>query len=168
MKKFFLLFAVMLCSMAGFAQKDTKAVGVHVAYGSEIKNLGVGIRGQYFYTDNVRFEGSFNKFFKKDGVSAWDLSANAQYVIGLGEKVNVYPFVGLTFANWTTEHKTILDQATGSYELKNDSHPRFGANFGLGLEYNLSGSTFATLEVRDQVVSDYNQVVVSLGIGYRF
>lgn len=95
----------------------------------------------------------------------WELNANAHYVVKLAEKFRIYPLIGLTYANWGIETKT--PKGTEVY-VKTEHRHRFGINFGVGAEYDIAKNLFATLEVKDQVVNNYGQVVIGLGLGYRF
>lgn len=81
MKKFFLMLCVALLSVGAFAQvKGDKSVGLNLSYGTEISNLGIGVKGQYNFTDAIRGEASFDYFLKKDGLKMWDININAHYL----------------------------------------------------------------------------------------
>ncbi len=103
MKKFLLLVAVACLGTSAFAQKGTKELGVGLVYGSQVESIGFNVRGQYFVTDNVRLEASFNNYFKHNGLSMWDLSANGAYVFNITDKFRVYPMLGFTFTSWSLE-----------------------------------------------------------------
>ena len=77
MKKHILVALCALFSMGTLAQTGEKAVGLNVSYGTEIKNIGIGVKGQYNFTDVIRGEASFDYFLKKDGLSMWDVNLNA-------------------------------------------------------------------------------------------
>lgn len=165
MKKALLLLAIAASTLTAAAQKGSKAFGAQLVYGTKIENVGFGLKGQYFFTDNIRFEGSFNNYFKKNSMTMWELNANAHYVVNLGEKFRVYPLIGLTYANWGLSYD---EERKGKIYVETDHSHRFGINFGVGAEYDLSSNLFATLEVKDQVVNNYGQVAIGLGVGYRF
>ena len=65
MKKLFMVAIILMVGVsAAMAQKDVKAVGLNLNYGSEIKNVGIGAKFQYGITDAVRIEPSFNYYLE--------------------------------------------------------------------------------------------------------
>lgn len=69
MKKLFMVAIILMVGVgAAMAQKDVKAIGLNLNYGSEISNLGIGAKFQYGLTDAIRAEASFNYFLEKDGL----------------------------------------------------------------------------------------------------
>lgn len=114
--------AMLMLSTASFAQFSNSgsgnsagqmAVGVNANYGfaSNFKTFGVGAKFQYGFTESFRGEFSGNYFFKKNGVSAWDLNLNVHYLIPVGAKVNVYPILGVTLMNHKSNVKGALKGA---------------------------------------------------------
>ena len=184
MKKLFVLMSFIALGMgSAFAQKGEKAVGVNLGYGTEISNLGIGAKFQYGITDAIRTESAFNYFLKKDGATMWDINVNAHYLFPVADKFNVYPLVGLTYANckvggWSYEGLTakeiqelidagIIEDAsemTGS----SGSEGRFGVNLGAGVQYDLSSKLAINFEVKYQLIKDFNQAVFGVGIAYKF
>ena len=78
MKKLFLTLAVALICVCAQAQvKGDVGVGLNLSYGTEISNIGIGVKGQYNFTDAIRGEVSFDYFLKKDGNKMWDVNVNA-------------------------------------------------------------------------------------------
>lgn len=171
MKKFFLLAAIACLGTSAFAQKDTKELGVGLVFGTQVKSAGLNVRGQYFVTDNVRLEGSVNYYFKHNGLSMWDLSANGAYVFNITDKFRVYPMLGFTFTSWSLEYsipKLNADNTPVIY-VKSDNTVRLGANYGGGVEYALSKNVSAFGEIREQVLpNSYSQGAFTLGIKARF
>lgn len=41
------------------------AVGVHTLYGTEVSNLGIGVRARYDINEQFRLDGNFNYYFVK-------------------------------------------------------------------------------------------------------
>ena len=79
MKKLFMVAIILMVGVsAAMAQKDVKAVGLNLNYGSEIKNVGIGAKFQYGITDAVRGEASFNYLLEKDGLKMWDGNVTAK------------------------------------------------------------------------------------------
>ena len=164
MKKFLLLVAVACLGTSAFAQKGTKELGVGLVYGTQVESMGFNVRGQYFVTDNVRLEASFNNYFKHNGLSMWDLSANGAYVFNITDKFRVYPMLGFTFTSWSLEYSTPKLNAdnTPVIYVKSD-------NYGGGAEYALSKNVAVFGEIREQVLpNSYSQGALTLGIKARF
>ena len=160
MKKLvFAVFATLFC-VSAFAQQGTFAVGAQAVYGSEIKNVGFGVKAQYSFTDPLRAEASFNYFLKKDGVSMWEINANAHYLFDLGG-VSIYPLAGL---NYSRVKVTVDIPGVGSVS---GSDGKFGANLGGGVEFPLSETIALGAEVK-YVLSDYDQLVAGVGVTFKF
>jgi len=156
MKKLAVLFSMMFFIMGGaFAQKGIQAVGAHLAYGTEIESLGIGVKYQYNFTDNLRFEPSINYFFENDGVDMFDLNANVHYLFPMASNIRVYPLAGLTFASW---------DAGKSF----DNITRLGVNLGGGAEFDLTNNLMLNFELKYQFVSDLDQAIFNVGIAYMF
>lgn len=159
MKKLVVLFSMMLFVMgSAFAQKGIQAGGVHLAYGTEIESVGIGVKYQYNITDNIRLEPSMNYFFENDGVDMFDINANAHYLFPMASNVRVYPLAGLTFARWSGKDNGILD----------DDVTRLGVNVGGGAEMDITDKLMLNFELKYQVVSDFDQAVFNVGIAYMF
>ncbi|MBQ9184706.1 MAG: porin family protein [Bacteroidales bacterium] len=159
MKKLVIAVVALLMSISAFAQQGDKAIGVNLVYGSEIKNIGLGIKGQYFFLDNVRGEASFNYFMKKDNVKLWELNANAHYMLG-NESMWFYPLAGFNLANVKAEY--YLNGGTIS-----DSESKLGLNLGAGIQFPVSEMLDFTAEAK-YVISDYDQFVIGIGLLYKF
>lgn len=154
MKKLVIAVVALLMSISAFAQQGDKAIGVNLVYGSEIKNIGLGIKGQYFFLDNVRGEASFNYFMKKDGIKWWELNANAHYMLG-NESMWFYPLAGFNLANLKAD-------VPGS-----DSSSKLGLNLGAGIQFPVSEMLDFTAEAK-YVISDADQFVIGIGLLYKF
>ena len=76
MKKLFIAMCMMLASATSFAQTDKGDVsfGAHFNYMIDSPhNLGLGANIGYMLMDHVRGVGEFDYYFKKDGVSCWNV-----------------------------------------------------------------------------------------------
>ena len=153
MKRLFLALVIATVSMCAFAQKGQKAVGASLVYGTEIENAGIGLKGQYNFTDALRGELSFDYFLKKDGVTFWDANLNLHYLFNLSEKAKVYPLAGITYGHT-------------SYDSASDG--KIGFNAGGGIQYDLSDNLFVNAEVRYQYIDHFDQLVIGVGLGYKF
>ena len=178
MKKLFLTMCIALVSVVAFAQQGEKAVCVNLSYGTEISNLGIGVKGQYGLTDAIRLEAGFDYFLKKDYLSMWDINVNAHYLFPINEKFKVYPLVGLTYTSWSLDGEGVFDDVwEGVYDYDDyydeeedgsNSSGKFGVNLGAGIQYDITDKWAVNFELKYQLISDFNQAVFGLGIAYKF
>lgn len=176
MKKLLFTFIVVLTSLCASAQvKGDKAIGINVSYGTEISNVGIGVKGQYSLTDAIRAEAAFDYFLKKDGLGMWDINLNAHYLFPVASKVKVYPLVGLTYTNWNYGDGNLEEDFETLYEYDeyDDSYGsgstgKFGVNLGGGISYDIADKLVLNADVKYQLISDFNQAVFSVGVAYKF
>ena len=180
MKKYLCtLVAVLLC-LGTYAQvKGDKTVGLNISYGTEISNIGFGVKGQYNFTDAIRAEASFDYFLKKDGMSMWDINVNVHYLFSVAKKLKLYPLIGLTYTNWKAGYSTEADDdpdvskysksdPSEDDESVSDHLSRFGVNLGGGISYEVIDKLLLNAEVKYQLISDFGQAVFSVGVAYKF
>ncbi len=171
MKKLIIAICIAMISVGAFAQKGEKAVGVNLSYGTEISNLGIGVKGQYNFTDAIRAEAAFDYFLKKDGLKMWDINVNVHYLFPVAEKFKVYPLAGLTYSNWSADYADMLGEELAEYLDADDSSVsdgKIGVNLGVGAQYDINSKWAVNLEVKYQLISDYNQAVFGVGLAYKF
>ena len=153
MKKLMILISMMFFIMgSAFAQKGIQAFGVNLGYGSEIESASIGVKYQYNITNNIRLEPSANYFFEKRGVDMFDFNANAHYLIPTENNIRLYPLAGLTFTRWD------LGKVAN----------RLGLNIGGGAEFDVSDNLFVNMELKYQIVKDFDQAVFNVGLTYMF
>ena len=162
MKKLFMLVCAAVISISASAQQGEKAIGVNLSYGSEINNIGLGVKGQYSFTNEIRGEASFDYFPKKDGVSMWDINANLHYLFNAADKVKVYPLAGLGYTNWDVKADL------GEFGSVKTSTSKLAVNLGGGVEYALSDKMSINTELKYQIIDNYNQLVVGVGFACKF
>lgn len=168
MKKVSLFLLLMtVASLSGLAQKGEKAVGLNLGYGSEIKNVAIGVRFNYGITDPIRLSPSFNYFFKKNGFSAWEINADVHYLFNVAPKISVYPLAGLTFISWTFDWGDSLGE-WGRFVSSSVTETRFGVNIGGGIAYQLTDKFDIGLELKYGIVSLYDQFVPGIILTYKF
>lgn len=170
MKKLLMLITIFMVSMSANAQKNTKAIGVNLNYGSEISNMGIGAKFQYGITNAIRIEPAFNYYFKKDGAGLWDVNANVHYLFNVADKINVYPLVGIGYAHSKVEFSSDEFEGFSDYGVDDvsASEGNFCANFGTGIEYNISDKLAIGAELKYQLISNFNQFVIGIGATYKF
>lgn len=162
MKKLLLLVCAAVMSLSASAQAGDKALGAQLVFGSETNNIGLGVKGQYYFTDQLRGEASVDYFFKNKGVSMWDINANVHYLFDVANKVKVYPLAGLGYTNWS--YKVEYDNVT----LAKGTDGRLAINLGGGAEYELTKDLSVNAELKYQIISHYNQLVLGVGVAYKF
>ena len=105
MKKLLVLVCAAVMSLSASAQAGDKALGAQLLFGSKTNNIGLGVKGQYYFTDQIRGEASFDYFLKNQGISMWDINANVHYLFDVADKFKVYPVAGLGYTNWSYKYE---------------------------------------------------------------
>ncbi len=157
MKKLLLTVFCAVLGVCAYAQKGSNTIGVNLLYDTQVtQSVGLGIKAQHFFTNSFRGEASFNYFFQNDKVSMFDFNANVHYLVNITKDFHIYPLVGLTVGHYMVD----VDGA--------DSETRVGGNFGGGLEHDIDSKLTIGFEGKYQLVSDFDQGVISVGLTYRF
>ena len=144
MKKLMMVAVMMLLSVGAFAQAGKFGIGANAGialYGNDYNPFGIGAKAQYGITDDFRLEADFNYWFPKDEAGIMDIDLNVQYLIPVGEGINVYPFVG---ANLGMTHGDAFKAALDGQETI------FGFQGGVGIEYFLSSNLKVNLDAKYQ------------------
>ena len=162
MKKLLLLVCAAVMSLSASAQAGDKALGAQLVFGSETNSLGFGVKGQYYFTDHIRGEGSFDYFFKRKGLSMWDVNANVHYLFDVADKFKVYPLAGLGYTNWSYKYEY------AGAPVVEGSDGRLAVNLGGGVEYELTKNLNVNAEAKYQIISNYNQLLLGVGVAYKF
>ncbi len=144
-----------MCALTASAQKDVVSVGGHLMYGAEIEKFGLGIKGQYNFTDPIRAEVAFDYYMKNHGLKMWDLSANVHYLFPLDVEWSLYPLAGLVYKHV-------------SHDGSDNNDGNFGVNIGGGAQYRLTADWTLGAELKYQMIDDFDQFVLSFGITYNF
>ena len=126
MKKILMVISVMMFSLTSFAQMGKTTVGAHFDYMIDSpNNAGLGANVGYEFVNNVRGVAQFDYFFKKNGVSAWNINANVEYLFRIpNSSVILYPLAGLNVLGWSGE----------------GSDSKLGLNLGAGVEIPINSS----------------------------
>lgn len=163
MKKTFIT-ALFICMGSLLVQAQQNNVGVALAYGSEIENLGLGVNAEFVIMDNLTIAPSFIYFFPEKNsyvtIDLWELNGNAHYYFLNNEKIGVY---GLGGINYT--HASAKTDFLG-YSTKAKSG-EVGLNLGGGFKYHLNEQWSPAAELK-YVIGDYDQLVVMMGMKYNF
>jgi len=168
MKKLLMVAIILMVGVStAMAQKNVKAVGLNLNYGSEISNLGVGAKFQYGITDAIRIEPSFNYYLEKEGVGLWDINANIHYLFDVAEKMKVYPLAGLGYAHCKLSYEMEGITSDDSDEISASSG-EIAVNLGVGGEYQINENISIGAELKYQIINNFNQLVFSVGATYKF
>ena len=162
MKKLLLLVCAAVMSLSASAQAGDKALGAQLVFGSKTNSIGLGVKGQYYFTDHIRGEASFDYFFKNQGISMWDINANVHYLFDVADKFKVYPLAGLGYTNWSYKYEY------AGAPVVEGSDGRLAVNLGGGVEYELTKNLNVNAEAKYQIISNYNQLVLGVGVAYKF
>ena len=172
MKKFLFVMCAMLVSVGAFAQKGEKNVGAYVLYGTNMKNIGIGVKYLQNFTEAIRLEAVGDYYLKTDGFTMFDVNVNGHYLFPLSDKVTSYPLVGINFTSWKNSYD-FEDYGLGDYyygdysgydtDVKDSS---IGLNFGGGIQYQLTDKLRIGAELKYQTISGFNTTVIGAGITY--
>jgi len=172
---FFVLIGV-IC-MNAYAQKGDKSIGVNLGYGTEIKSIAIGAKFNYNISDPIRLSPSFNYFLKKDGLSEWEINTDLHYLFPIAENFTIYPLAGLTLTGWKMSGNSDFDDFLnewGEYLDEDDYNgdssttTKFGVNLGGGIGYQLTNRIGIGAEIKYSLISDFDQLVLSANVNYKF
>jgi outer membrane protein X len=172
--------AVLTVGATARAQKtgDMAAGGnLIIGTGDHLTNFGIGGKFQYNLTTPLRLEGSFSYFlpetqgiarFAESKLSMWDLSVNGHWLFPVANRITVYPLAGLSVLGTKTKAKVNLAQVSMNNLDISASTTDFGFNFGGGVDYSLSKNLFLNAELKYKINGDWNRLLISAGVAYRF
>lgn len=181
MKKLVAMMGLMTLGLGSAMAQDSKnAIGVNINYGTEIKNVGFGVKYQHTIGNAFVIEPTFNYYLKKDGVEDFDFAVNFHYDFKIGENFKIYPLVGLGYTHtkssggvtaWDDENEngeydkgeTIYSGSEGSASSGN-----FMVNVGAGAQYDINDKWALNLDLKYQIIKNFNQFAPTIGIAYKF
>lgn len=139
--------------------------GAQMVYATEGNMPGAGIHFKTHYLDSWRTGVSGNYFFKKDGVSCYDFNIEENYIFNVGEKIQLYPLVGGSAIIW---HADDVNTSGWNFGKSDKTHYELGISVGGGIDYLMGERWLLNAEVKYQFIKKANQVLIGVGIGYRF
>lgn len=156
---FSLFFGVIFSSSA---QTDTR-LGIMIAYGSEIENVGLGVNAEFPVMENLAIAPSFIYYFPQDNyfggdMNWWELNANANYYFVDNEDLGFYGLAGLNYSHVSLDY----DTQWGSVD---DSDGEFGLNLGVGANLNINSNITPFAEAK-YVIIDGDQFVIAAGVRF--
>lgn len=167
MKKILLGIFILFLGLSSVSAQDQYgrfSLAGNINYGTNIESLGIGLRGQYGFTDYIRGSMEYKYYIDRHNVSAWGITVDAHYVFGVSNTVSLYPIAGVTVSRWTTDFgRSNIAGIEGKF-----SQNRLGCNLGFAGQIALSENTFVQLEAKEALIKDHTQFVVSVGFMYQF
>lgn len=179
MKRLLLLsaFAVLALPLA-FAQKGDVAIGTNINVGSALSSMGVGFKAQYFLLDNLRIEPSVDYSYdvtsNSTDITMWSVNTNVQYLFNITDGLSIYPYLGAMYSSWEDEKSNAYYDASSflssssSSVRRNEIVNRFSALAGVGAEYYFTDLVGIYADLEYQFIKDYQQVLFSVGVSYKF
>ena len=164
---------VALIALGASAQeKGEQSIGAHVLYGTDVGNIGFGVKYQNCITDAIRLEAVGDYYLKTDGFSMFDVNVNGHYLFPLSDKVTVYPLVGINYTNWKQTVLTFGEEdedlqeylgVSGDVEVKDSG---IGLNIGGGIQYKLTDKISIGAELKYQTISGASTAVIGAGVTF--
>lgn len=155
MRKLIVLLMLTVFTLGAYAQtqQGQSSVGLNIGYGFDSENATLGVDYRYSLTDAVRLNPSLTALVKNDGLSAWMIDMNAHYVVKLSEMFGFYPLAGLSLSFW---------------DIHGYNATRFGANIGLGGEVYATQNLTVGLDIKYNIIKDFDQAMMAVRVGYNF
>ena len=153
MRKAIVALAAVLALSASAIERPPLAVGFTYDHASEYHQNGFGLKLQACVGSHFRLEPEMIYCTENLDVTTLHLNLNVQYVMPIARRLDIYPYVGLSYSHW-------------GYEGPNVN--RWGANLGAGIEFDLGRSWSVLAELRLQPVKSETQLLTIAGLKYSF
>ncbi len=150
--------------------------GVHLAFGSEVEQVGLGLNGEFFVAEKVSIAPELNIFFPDKftsnvfGVkststsSTWSISGDVHYYFISDEKIGFYGLAGLGLATAKVKSKTEIPNQPTQETSYSDSE--LGLNLGVGANFTVPGSIIPFGQLKYE--TNYEQLLLQAGIRFTF
>jgi outer membrane immunogenic protein len=173
-RKFYLLAVLILPSVGTLSAQNAKRAGVHLAFGSEIEQVGLGVNGEFFVAEKVSIAPELNLFFPEKNTynngafkstykySTWSICGDVHYYFVSNDKIGFYGLAGLNLAvaRWSTKINTNPPQDNS------DSDSELGLNLGVGANFTVPGKIIPFGQVKYE--TNYEQLLLQAGIRFAF
>lgn len=159
MKKFTLLFLMVFCTAVftqSFAQMGAMKVGPMLAYGLDMKAIGIGAKFHYGITEKIRAAPSAVYFLEKDNAKFWEVNLDGHYLLSDASSTGFYALAGLNVLGSSVE---VMGFSASSTDI--------GLNVGAGAQMSLSGNMFGFAEAKYRL-SDADEIQISAGVLFKF
>lgn len=130
------------------------SIGGGLAFGEGYEELGLKVDGIYRINDDFRAGADIIYFFTGDGLTAWELNLNGNYVFTDDGEFMAYALSGINYAR----------QSFDMGQFGSFSNSEIGLNIGAGLEYDVDFARL-TAEVK-YALSSLDQLVISAGLRF--
>lgn len=96
----------------------------------------------------------------------WDFSLTGHYLFDLDEQFVLYPLAGIGILGVNSS----VDIDMGDFGAVNSSvsSTEFGVNLGGGIDFKLSETLILNGQIKYLLVSDWNRLIISAGVMYKF
>lgn len=164
MKKIALLIvfpAIFAFSSSAIAQnmKGDMGVGLGVAYGFDLEEMGVNVNFNYSFTNEIRSAVDFTYYLAESEFTIWEANLNAHYMLVNDQALRLYALAGVQYYKFEFEFEFF-----GAKIAAEDDG--IGFNIGAGVEYDLGGVVlFAEPKF---TVSGLEQLNLTAGIRFNF
>ncbi|MDO9511636.1 MAG: hypothetical protein Q7J34_07750 [Bacteroidales bacterium] len=158
MKKFALVIVLVFCAAVftqSFAQAGAMRVGPVLAYGLDMKTLGIGGKFHYGITEKIRAAPSAVYFLEKNGFKYWELNLDANYLFTDPSSMGIYALAGLNVLGSSFEFMGVSGSATD-----------IGFNAGGGFQLPVGNSMFGFAEAKYRI-GDASEIQISAGILFK-
>lgn len=153
MKKLLIPLVMVFVCVSIYAQDTRNSLQANVLYGSKIETVGFGLTFNLTGKKH-EFSPSMNLYLPKNDVKVQEINFDYHRLYSIGDKVKVFPILGLGLAVWNgdgTDHTT-----------------KAGANLGLGGRYTINDRFDAGLQIKYSAMSESaSQTVPMLTISYK-
>jgi len=152
------------CTFNASAQTETKIGGL-LAYGTEIKNIGIGANAEFPIMEKLTVSPSFIYYLPKDEsgikINWFEINANANYYFLDEENIDVYGIAGLNYSNVKAKYdgNSIFGNSFSS------SDGRIGLNLGGGANFDIGGKITPFAELK-YVIIEEGQLVIAGGVKF--
>lgn len=164
MKKTLLLLLLLALSVSSlYAQKGNILVTAQSSYSTYVKTVGLGLKGQYYFLDNLRVGPSVSYYFNSERFNALVVSATAQYLLHLTDRLMIYPTAGVSFSSWDEQSLWV-----GGPSPYDEYEYRFAPVLGAGAELLFTSRFGIYAEYEYQFISDFGQALINLGFICKF
>lgn len=138
------------------AHAQTYEAGGGLSYGSGINNMGINLRGEILFNEQLSVSSHFNFFFGRDeGMLRhkwWAFNIDGHYYFKVDDLLFLYPLLGFNIG-------TVKEKWNGI----NFSDTEIGMNLGGGLKYQFTNTITGFGEIK-YVIGNADQFVVTAGV----
>ena len=148
-----LLISLVSTNFVSAQNKGDFALGGGVSFGTAIPTASLGIIAHYNIDDRFRLAGNLDYFIKNQGVSTFDVTVDAHYLIPLNNTIAIYPLAGIGIS---------------ALSVWGESRVPFVANIGVGCQFNVAQNFRIGVEMKGRLGNGVSQFIVGPSFMYAF